>query len=224
MKLAIVIQYHSADRDNAMRLARMIADAEKEPRDDVGLVFCRDHKADPPDDYSLKKFTNQLSLASTSTWTGWPAGPNGLTGFALAALAPEVARIPTVLLLEPDCVITSRYWINHLMFAWGMRRENVLQMGAWRPSGGDYGHINGCCLLDLMCWPNIKDCFNQHLAWDCAIAPYMHNHWQDTPLIANLFQTASISEEELRKHDGAVIIHGVKSDQAYDYAMRKMGL
>lgn len=218
IRLAIVIQYWSQDRANAMRLARLIDRIETKPREDADIIFAQRFDAEDPD-FVPANFALACYQSNTQ-WTGWPAGCNGVAGDVLRSLARHADELSGVLMLEPDCVPVAMDWLDRLLAAWNGRSPEVWQMGAWRPSGGSYGHINGCSILSLEAWSSIRDCFNQHLAWDCAIAPVLHDRWLKTPLIANEFESRNMEAIP----EGAVLVHGCKDDSLYNLARERMGV
>lgn len=232
LKLILCLQYHEADKATAMRLARIIADIEPEMRHDIEFCFVRRFDCEPDVDtmlYVAGKF--RVSAFKTHTkWTGWPAGPNAM---ARDLLVESLRRTKTdeswrmaggLLLLEPDCMPLSRNWLNELSAAWEKTGADKWLMGAWRPSGGEFGHINGVCVTrtDLGAFVDLS-VINEHLAWDCALSPQVHQRWEKTELIRNLFQQRNVSEAELLNTHGdamPVLAHGIKDDSALEIARR----
>jgi hypothetical protein len=225
MKLCIVLQYFGGDYFRAMELARFIADLEPTERHDVRFLFVRRWDAAKPDipKALVDKFDVASEVTSKYQWTGWPAGPNGIAREVLEAAPFWLQRnwgpmhgIEALLMLEPDCVPFARGWLDQLIAEW-QRAENAWQVGAWRGSGGPEGHINGNCLIR----PDIRgvlplQVITQHLAWDCAIAPLMRNHWRTTKLIVNHFDSRNATKDAIP--ETAVLVHGYKDDSAMKLA------
>jgi hypothetical protein len=244
MKLCIVLQYWERDRERAMELARFIAELEPRHRDDVAFIFfCRWDATAPDPVTCLKvsaKFATAYAFTSKYKWQGWPAGPNGIAREVLEA-APDWLRhnflprflpqlgfdrdVDALLMLEPDCVPFDRFWLNQMINEWclhGHRKDLSLpgdawQIGAWRDSGGPGGHINGNCLIRADVAKVIPlQVITEHFAWDCAIAPLMRNHWRDSPLFVNHFQSTNATKEKIPPN--AVLVHGYKDDSAMQLA------
>ena len=234
MKLILALQFHEADKPQAMRLARLIADIEPERREDVLFVFVArwDCAMDPNvGAYVCQKFNTDYAI-SISRLAGWPDGPNGMALTTLRYAARRCETSPLfapnndwlgLLMIEPDCVPVHRDWLNILIAEWTRQRAaGKWLMGAWRNSGGPYGHINGNCVTRPDFATLVDLSVPQGLAWDCAIAPQVKDHWEDTPLIANYFQSMNATEKVL--DDGAVLVHGFKDDSMYELARRTLGL
>ncbi len=223
--IAIVLQYHGGDYFRAMELARFIAQLEDVPRGDVRFMFFGRWDAPSPDTDTLaalrRKFLVTHAHTSKYKWTGWPAGPNGIAREVLETAPNWLAfkRWPDVkalLMLEPDCVPFARGWLDQMVTAW-RRRDGAWQVGAWRNSGAPEGHINGNCLIRS----DIRDVLplqviTQHLAWDCAIAPLMRDHWRESKLFANHFQSVNATRNGI--HPSAVLVHGYKDNSAMKLA------
>jgi hypothetical protein len=235
MKTVICLQLYEADKATAMRLARFITDIEPVKRDDVELVFCARFDCDHDEEterYCADRF--QVTRFNTSTpWTGWPAGPNGMAFDLLRWMlnrvkAGEVSRKDALILIEPDCVPVHANWINLLLEEWNQAHPHgVLMMGAWRPSGGEHGHLNGNCILKPSIFEVLSEgVFNEYLAWDCSIVPDIYQNWWPTHQIKNCFESRNATEQDMRGSvchaDGRfpVLVHGYKDDSAYNIARR----
>ncbi len=230
MKFILALQFHEADKAKAMRLARFIADLEPFFRNDTEFLFVA--RFDCEHDHDTIRYVNSKFrvnwITSYTKWTGWPAGPNAMARDTLEYLAANRRDSGGVLLFEPDCAPVSPSWITHLIEEWDRARfaERII-MGAWRPSGGADGHINGNCVLR----PNIAlqiglDMIGPDLAWDCAIVPYVKNRWLATTLIKNCFESKDATGRDLFWNpigqDAAVLVHGYKDDSAYNLAHKNL--
>lgn len=230
-RLIIAVSYHEFDKPQAERLLRLIADCEPVKRDDVELHICRRFDATPAIDsmvYCADKFKVSASTSKTP-WTGWPAGCNGqaldlLTETNRRVKSGEWSDVDGLLMLEPDCVPCVPTWIDEIRIAWlRARMDDRWLMGSWRNSGGEFGHINGNCVVV----PDLADridlgCISPHMAWDCQIVPQVKNRWQVSGLIKNAFATQAATEYDLKTSEsGAVrpaIYHGCKSAEAIEIA------
>lgn len=232
MKLIIALQFHEADKPQAMRLARLIADIEPVFRDDVDFCFVERFDCSPADSATMGYVGRKFSLSTFVTktnWTGWPDGPNAtaldLLNHSLRMVqCGQWAEADALLLLEPDCVPLDKNWIDRLKAEWRLAEAaGKFICGAWRDSGGEHGHINGCCLIrpDLASQIDLK-CITPNLAWDCAIAPQLRHRWRTTGLIKNRFQSKNAAFSDLVIPDeggrSPVLVHGFKDDSAYNIA------
>ncbi len=227
-RFILALQFFSQDRATAMRLARLLADIEPAFRDDVEFLmvarFDTDH--DPETiSYVADKFT--VSWITTFTkWTGWPGGPNAMALDTLEWVAANRPNTVGVLMLEADVVPTSPDWLNRILWTWALADSDTWMMGAWRPSGGEYGHVNGVAVFAKLV--PIREIISPDLAWDCGISWHARYHWWANSIIRNCFQETDATEEKLV---GRVIpearpalVHGFKSDDAYEIARRLCGL
>ncbi len=224
--ICIVLQYHGGDYFRAMELARFIAALEPKKRDDVCFMFFGRWDANEPDAITLAQVALKFRVGFCSTskykWHGWPAGPNGIAREVLEA-APNWlpfyfrdARIDALLMLEPDVVPFARFWLDRLIAEW-QRAGDAWQVGAWRGSGGPEGHINGNCLIRADVSRVLPlQVITPHLAWDCAIAPLMRDHWRVSKLFVNHFQAVNATREKIP--ESAVLVHGYKDNSALKLA------
>jgi len=235
--IILALQFHNADKPQAMRLARLIADLEEIPRDDVEFLFVARYDTEQDADtmeYVRKKFPRVSAFTSTTRLTGWPQGPNALVKDLLLSLDHRTA-VDGVLLIEPDCVPLSRHWLNILFDEWGKAiLDRKVMLGAWRNSGAPGGHINGNAIIisALPSW--LRSCgfefaqVDQLNAWDCAISPWVREHWATTGRIKNRFQSHNATEDDLLTPDVGdeqpVLVHGYKDDSAYNLARKLLKL
>lgn len=228
MKFIICLQFWEKDKVTAMRLARFIADLERVFRVDTEFLFVA--RYDCEHDHDTIRYVNEKFrvnwITSHTKWTGWPGGPNAMARDTLEWLDANRSRSGGALLFEPDCVPTRTDWIDVLIQEWDRGRfaEKIL-MGAWRPSGGADGHINGNCVLR----PNFLrhvgiDCFIPDLAWDCAISPYVKNRWLKSDRIRNCFESLNATDKDVFwtpiGQDTPALVHGFKDDSAYNLVQR----
>lgn len=237
VKLALVLQFHPGDRDTAMRLARMIADIEQLPRDDVQFYFAARYDAAHDDDtvnYVRTKFPCTETITTFTKLTGWPQGPNAMAQDILL-LFDKKRDVDGLFLIEPDVVPLRKYWLNILIDEWlGAIAAGKIQLGAWRGSGPPGGHLNGNCILI----PRIATWLRERgfevgqmaggIAWDCQIAAWTREYWATTGIIKNKFQSHKATEDDLLTpdlgDDPPAIIHGYKDDSAYLLARKMLSL
>jgi hypothetical protein len=235
--IALILQFHEGDKATAMRLARMIADSEELPRDDVQFYFVARYDTIPDEDtvrYVRVKFPYTETLTTRTKAAGWPAGPNAMVVDILDWFAVRT-ELKGVLLLEPDCVPLNKHWINILLSEWeGALEAGRVMMGAWRNSGPPGGHINGNCMIipGLAAWLRNRGFETAQMvngiAWDCAISPWVKEFWETTGLILNRFQSKDATEEALLMPDSGdespVFVHGYKDDSAYNIGKKFLKL
>lgn len=227
--LILALQFWKGDRDKAAELARFIADLEPTFRDDVIFVLagrqCEIGVAFA-EKYLEEKFTVH-EITCDNEQEGWPSGPNALALFVMEQ-APELCPLAFgLLMLEADCVSLQRDWINQIILAWQLAfLEGAWQMGSWRDSGGQWGHINGCCVIrpDIAKLIDLKTWVPRDLAWDAAIAPFCKDHWCKSGLFLNKFQSSNATEAELRTPEiggvAPVLVHGYKDRSALEISRR----
>lgn len=223
MKLLICLQFHEGDELKAYKLALMIADVESSFRDDVIFRFAPrfDLLINPTIPQLVgRKFKVEIKH-TTSRWAGWPGGCNAM---ALDVLRDASKRtdINGVLMLEPDCLPLRRDWLDQLIESWGAAPLGCLALGAWRDSGSEFGHINGCGIFHPKLYElvHMEHLVGPNSAWDAAIAPYIHQNWKETTLIRNAWNTTTVTEETLYGHwigeRAPVLFHGAKDDSGYE--------
>jgi len=234
--IALCLQFYDADRDKAMRLARLIADLEDIPRDDVALIFAARFDSSH-DDATVKHVRAKFPLVETFTTAtrlvGWPQGPNGMARDLLLYFDRLGDAYDGVLMIEPDVVPLNPRWLNILIDEWNTAKEhgNVI-MGAWRNSGNPCGHINGNMFMipTLASWLRargfeVKQIGNS-IAWDCAVSAFCQHNWHHCGRIKNLFQSHSATLEAMYSpdvgDDPVAMLHGYKDDSAYNLAREVM--
>jgi hypothetical protein len=160
------------------------------------------------------------------------------TRHARMAFGQPAQHVPA-LLIEPDCVPVTKNWLVRLqsestrLFV----GADKWLAGAWRNSGGPYGHVNGNCLIRPDIVKTLLPLFGPDLAWDCAIAPWVKSHWYFSTLIANRFQSVDATISDLHGanwypghiHGTAeldeyrpVLVHGFKDDSAFNLAKAEL--
>jgi hypothetical protein len=234
---ALALQFWEGDRDQANRVARMIADNEPTFRKDVEFVFVPrfDTTADAETvEYVSKKFPTSVFRTSRRE-TGWPGGCNAMwCSLANEFLLGKHYRgdwpdVRWALTFESDCVPVHPDWINRLDAEWDLAEADGKKvMGCWMPNGHPMGHLNG----NLMISPDfarhhsgILGCPSDR-AWDVEFAPIFEPVWRKTGLIANFYRALKVTDAQFEKvYSGdapPVLIHGVKDSSAEDYARRKL--
>ncbi len=96
-------------------------------------------------------------------------------------------------------------------------------MGAWRPSGGEFGHVNGVCCLraDFANLAGTIDIIGRDLAWDCAVSPYVKDHWKISGEIKNCFESRNATFDAIA--GWPALVHGYKDDSLFNHLWQKFG-
>jgi hypothetical protein len=184
--MVLNIQFWRGDKDQAMALARLIADLEPVPRKDVMILFTARFDCEH-DEKTIAYVSNKFDVARFTTKrnvVGWPAGPNNMMGESYSYCI-EMQRfagfktVDSVMFIEADCIPLSKDWLNQLMAEF--KASGKLVSGAWLKKG-DAGceHVNGNCIMSIDFWRNCKVILNppKKGGWDAvlayAILPYAH--------------------------------------------------
>ncbi len=231
----IAIQYWSGDEARAMRVARLIADIEKEPRSDVLLAFCRRFDCDWS---SLAERTATyvshrlpvMMMQSDRRKAGHPDGANGLwagTVELLANMWREGRSRPSIFTVEHDGCPLSRDWINRLTAeniratANGKRVTGCV-MG---PREGLVAHVNGTLMLHASMWfdrPSIQVTPDGD-AWDIYHGSVFMAECQPTNLIRNIYGATDWTPGVLQAlARDTVWLSSAKDDSAIEWAEREL--
>lgn len=231
---AIAIQYWAGDEQRALRVARLIADIEPQPRADVHVYLIRRWDCPPSTDldrtaaHVRTKFPVGV-LQSDEPGEGHPCGANVLWTYAMRQLAVrwlQGSGMPSVLLAEHDSVPLSRDWIERL------KLEHAAALsGGKRISGclmerpGPIPHVNGSMLMHLSAW---FDHPSLHVtpaweAWDVWHRVVLGNECRPTPLIRNIYGARNWSPEALAALSKEVAwLANTKDDSALEWAERSL--
>jgi hypothetical protein len=222
-ELLLVIQYWKDDEAQALALARLIADIEKEKRASDMLVLAR--RGDCQESEELK-FTQMycgkkiftMTLQSSRPERGYPSGCHGLWAGTLDALYGlwSTGNIPwnfsAALMTEPDSCPVHRNWINILRNAHARTRflgKRVTGAAMDRPMP----HINGNNVLDLQFYadhPCLKVC-PPEVAWDVHHYSTFRHETRACNVIRNEYGTTDWTSgclEGIARE--AALVHGCK--------------
>jgi hypothetical protein len=178
--LMLNFQFWEGDKDQAMELARLIADIEPSFRGDVEVMFtarfdCRhDIKTI---EYVSKKFKLHKYTTTTKA-TGWPYGCNRMFSDSyqqfITLCRNGSSKMEACLFIESDCVPLHKDWIN--MLAKEFKESGKMIGGAWLKYG-DAGveHINGNCIIHKDFWIKNRGILNppRQGGWDATCANIM---------------------------------------------------
>lgn len=186
MRLAVAIQFWDGDRDEALRLARLLADIEPSPRSDVSLVLaCRyDIDEHAPDimrtrAYCEKKFP-AVVMRSKRVAKGHPDGCFGLwVGTAENCYEGLVRGEPfdNVFFVESEGAPTRFDWIDQLKKQHQITLDSGKFVTGPRMEGNQFyqTHINGSCVMNMHFFKNFPSLHScpSGVAWDCFHARTM---------------------------------------------------
>ena len=220
-KLLLVLQCCPLDQQQAMSLARLIADIEPRVSEYADIMLA--HRFDSiPDktsrDYVARKFSQVHTWVGTNKATGWPAGPNSLF---LEAYGHYVTRhrqkkwgYAAMLAIEPDCCPLQANWLRLLWEDW--HSSDQLVLGALCPLPRE--HLNGNMLISheyLAQNKGFQSC-PVEWGWDYYHRKSLMKHGRATNLIVSDYARKHITCDEVNslRKSGACLLHGVKDDSA----------
>jgi len=230
-KILIALQYWHGDKDQANKLARLIADLEPKTSDYADFLFvCRfdcTHD-DATVKYVARKFKT-FTYISKRRGTGWPAGCNGtffgtMEWFFHKKNHKQIPPYKAVLLIEADGVPVSLDWIKNLNSAWDRANsaKPVCVAGPWLDNGPipDCGHINGNAFISgdlyFLKWlvTRVQD-VSVNVGWDYILAPQFRDRgWANLPEMRSAWRYP-ITEEiftSLLKEGVVQYWHGSKGE------------
>jgi hypothetical protein len=157
--IMVAVQYWSGDETAALRLARLLADIEPEPRQDATIMLVRRFDTPLSEDAILtmrhvsRKFPVMLCRSKREA-TGHPAGCNALMGGLMDHLGKlwregELYR-PSVFLAEADGCPLRDDWLNCLIGEHEAAVDRGLSVTG--PYMSFLPHINGSMLIHVPFW------------------------------------------------------------------------
>lgn len=148
----INFQFYQGDSHMAMQLARLVADLEPVPRDDVTILFSS--RYDCGHDMGTVEYVGRKFPVVTHRGrlqeAGWPMGCNALMADSYRFCVDEIEagriKAEAIMFVEADAVPLHPDWINKLKEEYVAKGKMVL--GPWLMEG-DCGchHINGNCII-----------------------------------------------------------------------------
>jgi len=157
--IIVAVQYWAGDEACALRLARLLADIETKPREDVTIMLARRFDTPLSDDARrtaehLQRRFSTMACRSEREGVGHPAGCNALMGGVMDHLgrmwtAGNLLR-SSVFLVEADGCPLRRDWLDTLT------AEHTRTLEAGLAVTGAYmaflPHINGTMLIHVPWW------------------------------------------------------------------------
>lgn len=232
--MIIALQYWSGDEQQALALARLLADIEQSPRGGAVLVLSRrgdcplSEEAKRTEAYCAPKLPVML-LQSDRPETGHPDGCFGLWAGTVARLHHHWQRgvLPwnlgrTVFTCESDGAPIRRDWINRLSAAHNRTRALGLRVtGAVMDD--PLPHVNGNLVLDLSLWadyPSLQQC-PSGVAWDVHHGPILVREARPSLAIRNDYGATDLTAGYLSAVACETAwVHGCKDESVIRYARK----
>ena len=230
-KILLAIQFWEGDKEQAMNLARLLADLEPEHSKKADILFISRFDAfhdRAAVDYVSRKF-NVSTYTSTRRGIGWPTGCNelffGMIDWVYHMKASgKIPGYKSIFAIEADCLPLSADWLSVLDKDWddeSAKRELCIA-GCWIKEGPfGVGHINGNAFISgrlkfLKGLSNVGGRFISGAGWDWVLSKEFKNMgWYGMPHMAFDWR-AVVTKEKLEGEmsRGMVWHHGGKNKDA----------
>jgi len=231
-KILLALQYWEGDREQAMKVARLIADLEPRFCEKADFLFVA--RFDCTHDLAAIKHVsakfNVHHYINRQRGQLWPHGCNSLWFGTMDWVYSygEAERIPpykAILTFEADACPLAPNWITELSNFWDRAKQKVV--GPLLFSPGE--HINGNAMFSgdkgFLKWisRDVGGC-TPHGGWDYILAPeFKKRGWADCPKMRSWWKTPTTDyakfEELSQQH--AVFLHGVKDDSMINHVRRR---
>lgn len=237
-KILIVILFWYGDRNQAMKLAKLLADLEPNHSDRADVAFVS--RFDCAHVLSVEKYVarkfNTHSFTSRRRGVGWPLGCNSIFFGAMELiygrmLKGSIPHYKAVLILGADSAPLRPNWLEQMHSAWddGNKTKKICIAGAVLP--GEHEHINGDCTLlsgdlEFLKWlvVDIQD-VRYRAGWDWILADdFKRRGWLDLPFVKSLWRKPGFTHAEWDDYFNAGVswIHGVKTDDVLDITRKNI--
>jgi len=237
-KLLVALQYWEGDRKDAIELLELLADDPRGTSPWADIVIFARYDAELPNEgtiYRLRKaFSKVYAMNGKPQLIGYPDGCNGLW----ANLAEKAYLMSTesasnrpppwseycgVLAIESDCCPIDPSWLEKIHEEWNGAK--AVFMGDLIKGIGEHkeiGHINGNAVfaMDLYKRAGTPLIPPHGKSWDTWFAKLFHKlGWKSSKTIKSIWntQTAAISQLDVLRKYGCVLLHGVKNDSVRRY-------
>lgn len=242
-KILILLSYWKGDREQAMRLARLLADLEPPGSGacDFAFVARRDCKHDISSvNYVSRKFTTFTGISQRHE-TGWPLGCGGLffgaMDWCLRGISKgKLPKYKAILNLAADTCPLVNDGLLYLHSEWdrlskkGVKMAGAMVGGNARCQSGS--HINGDCTLisgDLEYLTFIAKQAGTALrgggGWDWILAPQFElKKWANIAGIQSHWKRPTFHEGEWEalRAGGIRWLHGTKDNSLLELARKKL--
>lgn len=230
--IILALQYWNGDREQAIRLARLMADVEREKRSDVVFLFVHRMDAQPPDKATIEhvatKFPRVHVHKGVRPGAGHPAGCNSLWTDVALKLYSMQSMAKYAWTFEADNVPIRRDWINRL------KQEMVLMEATGAMVGGFYHaastkplqfeHINGNMLVRCDFAQKFQQIFScpPNIAWDIYMARHVLPYARPGGWIYNAYRQIGWHCRDYfsKQCDGAVLVHGIRDNSGTSFVRK----
>jgi hypothetical protein len=239
-RILLALQFWHGDKEQAMKVARLIADLEPRHSERVDFLFVArfdtTHDMDTVK-HVAAKFNVKTFINRHRRGVGWPFGCNDLWFGCMDHIYTEreAGHMPDykfILTLEADSSPLRRDWILRLEEFWDKARVKVCgPMIPHGPPESGHKHINGNAMFSgdmdflRLVSRKIGGC-NPAGGWDWLLAPrFMKLGWANCPLMRSHWRAPNATEGGVYtlQENGVVFLHGVKDDSVLSY-IRKTAL
>jgi len=224
-KILLALQFWNGDKDQAMRLARTIADMQPGRCDNADFLFMSrfDCTQDAPTIQEVSRKFNVFQAVSRRRGTGWPHGCNDLWFGTLdhiysKTVARQMPEYKAILTFEADCAPTASNWVNELHRAWDLAAPAQIVGSLIPGKDGGHDHINGNMMftgdLAALKWVT-RDVGGCHArgGWDYLLAPqFKKRGWADCPGMRSDYRMETMTREYFEHliTSGVFFHHGCK--------------
>jgi hypothetical protein len=209
--MLVVLPAHNGDRNLAANMAAHIARLGGVKNHECLIVTPQQTNLDGIDNVLREAFGKLTVVRYTETMQGWPFGPNEAASTAMIHCAASPDLPYHYLMLEPDCVPTTRFWLD--MIDMDYRRCGKPVLGVRIPTieiatGKQVGvHTVGVAVYPknfAQICPLVRSLVsmtsgyrNQRampMPWDAYFGPYTSRLTADTTLIQHLSRVRNVDE------------------------------
>jgi hypothetical protein len=224
-KILIALLFWEGDKEQSMRLARLLADLEFGHSEQADFLFVSRFDS-KHDDHTIRYVSRKFNVhthTSKRRGTGWPMGCNGVFFGMLEWVyhkisAGLVPHYESILVLGGDGAPLRTDWISHFV---NNQQDGVFVSGAL--VRGEYGardHINGDCALlsgdlQFLKWLTLDIADISTVAgWDWVLADqFKQRGWKNLPFVKSVWNCPTPFTQDnwnYEANQGTVWFHGVK--------------
>jgi len=210
--MLVVLPTHNGDRNLTVGLAAHIAHLGGVKNHECLIVCPQQTNLGGIESFLCEAFGKLHVLRYTETLHGWPFGPNEAAAIAMTHCAVNPELKYHYLMLEPDCVPTTRFWLDMIDMDYRRCGKQILgvriptiEISTERQVGT---HVIGVAVYPnnfAQVCPLVKSLVsmtagykNQNampMPWDAYFGPYASRMVADTTLIQHLQRVRNVSQD-----------------------------
>jgi hypothetical protein len=232
-KFLTAIQFWNGDMDDAVRLARFLADLERSHSQYTDLLMISRFDCDLDTSILpvLARSFNVHHYKSRRRATGWPAGCNELWSstiewFSSMAQYRKIPHYKAIFTCEADGGPLSRDWAKNLSEFWDKAGKAVVGPLVFNPGE----HINGNAMFTgdqkFLKWVLRRASqVSPYGGWDYVLAPeFKKLGWADNPTMKSYYASKTFTLEQYNsfRREGLNWIHGIKDDSLIRYGREQL--